>query len=153
MTQITHYAALIDAIRARVAELGINYELIDEFAGLASGHFAKLVCDPPLKKMGSMTLFLVLGALGLRLALVDDPEARERTQARFKKRQKPHHMQLRASWHDKAGMTLQPDFLRLRAKKGGEARMAKLNYREARRLGRKGALARWAKANGATPAV
>jgi len=149
-TRVAHYAQLLDAIRLRVAELGISYDLIDEFAGLADGYFSKLMCDPPIKRMGSMTLFLVLQTLGLQVVLANDVKALARTQKRFKKRGAPHHTQGKLA--GQAATHLYQDFLFLRAQKGGLARAAKVSYREASRLGRRGAKLRWAKARASAAA-
>jgi hypothetical protein len=148
---VEHYAALLSVIRARVAEPGISYELVDHFSGLTSGHFSKLVCDPPIKRMGSMTLFLVLEALGLRLVLADDPEARARTQRRYVKREKLHHMQRlrdakKHSVHGSAVHRLMADLLKIRARRGGTNSRKYLPRREVKRLAQIAAAARWHKA-------
>jgi hypothetical protein len=142
--RVGHYAELINVIRARVAELGITHELVDELGGLAGGHFSKIVCDPPLKRMGSLTLFPILEVLGLQIALVDDLPALKRTQKRFKKKAKRYGTRGKLAFE--GAKTLYADFLHIRAQRGGLARAAKMTYREARALGRRGARIRWAKA-------
>jgi hypothetical protein len=83
---------LVAAVRARRDELNISHESIDALAGLAGGHFSKLVCDPPIKGFGELSLKSVLGALALRIVVVrieEDPDQRARMAKRWIKRKRP----------------------------------------------------------------
>jgi len=74
-------ADIVGIIRKRQDELNITCLTIDEIAGLASGHFSKITCG--LKGLGPVTLFLLLTSLGLKLLIVEDPEATERLRHRW----------------------------------------------------------------------
>jgi hypothetical protein len=89
---VTSKAELVAAVRDRRDELNISHESIDHLAGIASGHFSKLVCDPPIKGFGAMSLDAVLHALALRMVVVrieEDPEQRARMEGRWTKRKRP----------------------------------------------------------------
>jgi hypothetical protein len=80
---IRDYASLIEAIRAPVAELQITHETVDHVSGIQSGYTSKLLCRPPMKPLGAISLGCVLGALGMQLIAVEDPEALERVRHRL----------------------------------------------------------------------
>jgi hypothetical protein len=95
LATVRDYDELIAAIRARRDELEVTHETIGEVAGIASGHASKLLCDPPMKRMGIISLGAVLGALGLKLIVVEDEEALARVRRRLVKRQYPRQAQRR----------------------------------------------------------
>jgi len=61
-------------LRSIAETRGMTRLTIDELAGLASGHAAKLLGPIPAKRLGPETLPRLLRALALRLVLEDDPE-------------------------------------------------------------------------------
>jgi hypothetical protein len=63
---VSHYYELLQTIRDRVSELGITHETLDAVAGLQSGYASKLLANPPIKRMGAFTQFIVLQALGMK---------------------------------------------------------------------------------------
>lgn len=63
------------AIRQRCAENRVTRMELDARAGLADGHANKLLAIHPHKKFGSKSMWRVLAANGLALALVNDPES------------------------------------------------------------------------------
>ena len=67
---IRNEAELLAAIRARCAELQITYETLDVVAVLPERYASKLLCDPPIKHMGALTLWNILGTLGFEISLV-----------------------------------------------------------------------------------
>jgi hypothetical protein len=72
MTLIRSYGEFIDGLRARKVALGMSDLVVDEVAGLAHGHFGKIVTH--LRGIGASTLFPVLNALGLSVVLVEDAD-------------------------------------------------------------------------------
>jgi hypothetical protein len=68
---IASYADLIEAFRARLAELELPYLGADAVAGLAEGHTSKLMCQT--KGFGRISLGAMLDALGCDLVLVENP--------------------------------------------------------------------------------
>lgn len=61
------------ALRARADHLQIARDTIDEVAGLPRGYAAKLLCDPPVKNLGPVSAFPMIGALGMAVVLIEDP--------------------------------------------------------------------------------
>lgn len=86
-TSVSNYTALLDCIRARKAELDISFEVLDAVSGLQSGYSAKLLAPHPARHMGELSLACILGALGLRLICVEDPEALALVRDRLVKRE------------------------------------------------------------------
>lgn len=79
---------MLAAIRVRKAALGITHETIDAIAGLPCGYTSKLLCDPPLKRMGALSLGLILASLGYSIELVPDDDAFERVRSRLEPRKR-----------------------------------------------------------------
>ena len=61
----------------------ITNETIDEMAGLQPGYTSKQVCRPAMRRLGHVSLGLVLGGLGLKLTISEDPEQVERIRRRL----------------------------------------------------------------------
>jgi hypothetical protein len=80
---------LLEAIRARRDALLITHHTIDALSGLPDGYTSKLLCDPPMKHLGSISLGLVLGVLGLRLVVEIDDEALAKIESRLTRRKRP----------------------------------------------------------------
>ncbi len=73
LAEAADYVSLLDAFRARAAELGITRLEIDEIGGLTSGRASKLLAPIPIKGFGRTSLGPLLGALALKLVVVEDP--------------------------------------------------------------------------------
>ncbi len=135
---IRHYRALADAIRARVADMGVAYEEIEPAARLPDRYFAKLMTRPPMKLMHPYTIFNVLAALGLKMVLVEEMPAAEVVLPRKKS--------MRASASiNKSAIWMTADQVLQRARSGAQARNARLSAAARRRLARRAAKARWRK--------
>lgn len=137
--QVADYSSLIRAVRERVAELGITHETLDAISGLQSGYASKLLADPPIRRIGPLTLFIVLQSLGMSLSLVEDRKWMERAETRFVPRKTPR--MLRA-----VSITLTPDFYSRIAQEAAQARMVKISPAQRKAIARNAARARWAKA-------
>jgi hypothetical protein len=132
------YPGMIAALRARIAELDVSGELLDELAGLPKGYCQKLLGTRPVKRIGALSLGDIFGALAVKAVLVEDTAALARISSRLTKRK--YAVQA-------AGLHLEISyrFLRKIASMGGKARQAKLTPRQRSALGRRLARARWAK--------
>jgi hypothetical protein len=139
LARIEHSEALLVAIRRRLDELQLTHETVDQLAGFSSGYAGKLLSDPPTKRMGHFSLFLILQTLGLDMVLVENPDALETLMKPALKR--------RQRWIHKAPriVVLTPDMLRANGIKGGHARAKKLSPKQLSKIGRKAVMARWAK--------
>jgi hypothetical protein len=85
---IRSFDDLLPIVRARIAALDLSYEVIDAIAGLSDGYTAKLMGPSRTKKFGRTSAPAMLGALGLQLAVIDDPAAFDRLQSRLVQRRR-----------------------------------------------------------------
>jgi hypothetical protein len=79
---IGSYDDLIDAIRVRVDELSLSREGLDDISGLPVGYSGKLLGPSRNKSLGRSSFGDMLGAIGCKLVLIEDPVATARTLAR-----------------------------------------------------------------------
>ena len=86
---ISTYDELVDAVRDRCDEMLMTRQELDHQAGLADGHAGKLLCHSQLKRLGMRSLELVLGGIGCKLGLVEDPAQAAKIRARMTPRQRP----------------------------------------------------------------
>jgi hypothetical protein len=137
---VSSMADIREALRTRFDALEIARTTIDDAAGLQEGYSAKLLAG--LKGFGPTTLFPMLETAGLRLALVEDPEALER--ARKLEKRVAQAVRCRA-----VGMATlkaaRPVVLRELGAKGGRATMAKRTAETRRALAQAAANARWSR--------
>jgi hypothetical protein len=73
-------------MRARAEQLELSREALDELSGLSNGHSSKVLCDPPMKRLGFDYVPLHLTALGLKLVVAEDQDALERYSGRRARR-------------------------------------------------------------------
>jgi hypothetical protein len=81
---IDDYRGLVEVCQERAVELGISRLEIDRIGGLTSGYSAKLLGSgngTRPKRMWPVALEAILGTLGLRILLIEDPAATARTLA------------------------------------------------------------------------
>ena len=133
------------AVRARVEELELSRATIDAAAGIPDGYAAKLLAQLPVKRFGATSMWPVLRVAGLKLALIEDPEALESVTFRLPKRDRA---QVRTQCQANAGLSTKPSLTAILASagsRGGKARMQKLSNAGRRRLARSAAAARWGK--------
>jgi hypothetical protein len=81
--EIRSYADLVRALRFRHHELNVSLHTLDQLAGLPLGYCAKILGPGQVKHLGPISLQSLLGALGCRLQLVEDPEAMARIRDRL----------------------------------------------------------------------
>jgi hypothetical protein len=133
---------MLDVIRARVAELQINGERFDEYAGLPKGYLSKLIRAQPIRRIGMTSFEPLLVSLGLRCQFVEDPRGTERLKTRLVPRNPSFVRVMPAA----ASIVFTARMLKRIRRLGGQARMAQLTAKERSELGRRAALARWQKA-------
>jgi hypothetical protein len=83
---VRDYGSLVDALRAAKEYREISHETLEQIAGLCGGFVDKLLGVNQDKKIGPLTLGLLLAALGVRLRLEPDPEQAQRMAHRWDKR-------------------------------------------------------------------
>jgi hypothetical protein len=92
---VSDYPGLIAALRRRVVELGTTINAVDQLSGLPDGYVGKLLAPRMPKTMGMTSLPVLLGCLGLKLALVHDEAALAKVRDRLPPRQSPAGKQIR----------------------------------------------------------
>ncbi len=148
---------LVKLFRARKDELMLSGLTVDEIAGNQSGYTGKLLGQSRTKAISMAMLFTLSGALGLAVAVVEDPEAIRRyvdRAPRKVRRQGEPHMLKRLSKEQRAKVLDAVSWPRLRretlseiGRKGGEqsarVRMNKIPEERRIEIARLAARARW----------
>jgi hypothetical protein len=141
---VRDYGELIAALRARVVELGSAGETIDDVAGLPLRYTMKLLAPIPVKALGRTSMGPLLGALGLKLVVVEDTEAFERIRRRLVKAKNAHHSMLTTKRRLRSRFPRGPEFARVMRARG----ILKTSPKQRSRLARKAARVRWGRVRG-----
>jgi hypothetical protein len=83
---VSDYRELVAALRARAEALDVSNLVLDDITGLASGHTGKLLSLYPKRTLGRVSLGALLAALGVKLVVIEDPEALDRVKGRLTQR-------------------------------------------------------------------
>jgi len=86
---VRSYDELVAALSARRDELQITFLTLDDLSGIQVGYSAKLLSPGRVKKLGCMSLTSLLGALALKLIVVEDPEQLAKVRSRLTRRRRP----------------------------------------------------------------
>ena len=81
LAEVTDYESYVEVMRAVSTRRQLTREGLDRVAGLPSGYAGKLLALPPMKAVGPASMGPTCGALGIKLFVVEDPEAIERFRA------------------------------------------------------------------------
>lgn len=154
---------LIQALRDRARELELTHETIDSVAGLQSGYASKLLAPKPIKNLGPMSFESLLGALGVAVVVIEDPEQVARISKQWTKRLRPlrtplalpppsipasidHEVPLQIAVTPALQRLLRnPEWMREIGVRGGNERAAKLSAFRRRQIAKRAAKARWSK--------
>jgi hypothetical protein len=150
------YEELLEALRARVGALGITYPILDLAVGYAEGYTSKILGRSEYNASGrrrskrhfsAESFDNYIAALGLKVALVEDPAGVARLKSFCAHRLLSREAPLRSvAPEPMVNIRVTKDFLRKIGKLGGQAFARNLHARAERREHmRRLALARWAK--------
>ncbi|HWL06450.1 MAG TPA: hypothetical protein VNQ99_16205 [Xanthobacteraceae bacterium] len=137
-------------LRDRAEEIGASRMTLDEATGLPSGYSAKLLCNPPIKGLGKLSLGLMLQTLGLRLLVVEDPDATAAVAPLLP----PKHASRDTRSKVNQDISLRPDIqaivarrvreeMKAQSSRGGFASQRSKTPEQRQAQGRRGAMARW----------
>ena len=133
---VTDMDALYEGFIDRVEDLGVTRLAVDEAGGFTGGHSAKILCTPPIKNLGKVSLPKMLKATGMALILVIDDERFAPIKASMAKRKK--HMRAVARIRRVKGY-----FTKENAVKHGKMRWDGISPEKRTRMMRRVAKARW----------
>lgn len=139
LAEATDYDGLIAAIRNRAAELQVAGETLDEIVGLPNRYCAKLIGPKPIRRLGAISLGPILGALALKLIVVEDSEALRRVAGRLRKRDS------RRVRNSVVHVTRTKREFQKMGRIGGPLSRTYMSKERASEIGRKAAQARWSK--------
>jgi len=147
---VSTYDEMIEALRARKAELAISNETLDRLTQWAPGYAGKVLGDAQSRRLGPLTLWEMLAALGVGLQLVEVMTAEELATRFGDKIVSRNGLQAReanrlAKLGRRAVNRALPEIVRELGKRGGKARMANMTKRQMRQHQRRAGKARWRK--------
>jgi len=88
LAEVRTWNDLHSALRARAESLDLSRESPDHLSGLHSGYSAKILAPNPIRNLGRVSLGALLGALGVKLVLTEDPAVLEKIRPRSTKRER-----------------------------------------------------------------
>ena len=138
--EVSDYDGMIGAIRARMLELGVTNETIDNITGLQSGYVGKLLGPTPIKNLGPQSFGVMLQSLGLKLIVVEDLETSEKMRPRWQKREKAAPVSLLANVRTRRATWL---FTSRSGRKAAKARAEKLSASERHEIAVNAITMRW----------
>src|SRR6516165_3032838 len=133
------YAGMLEAIRARVNELQVNGERLDEYVGLPRGYYFKVAGAKPIRRLGMTSFAPILNGLGLKCQFVENQEATERLKSRVPPR-KSSFVRCAPS------IVLTVRYFKRIGRKGAQARVDNSTKEQRQEWAKKAATARWQKA-------
>jgi hypothetical protein len=141
---VTDYTSMLMAFRARAAErqIVISGEEVAEVSGLGVRRLTQMLSLQTLRnvrnvrRMGILSLGPLLGVLGIKMLVVEDPEALAKYGSRIPARAENH------SHSTAVQVIFSRRWLSKIGKIGGKNSRANMSKSQARKLARKGAIAR-----------
>jgi hypothetical protein len=86
---ISDYDGLVESVRERLDEMGMTRLELDHLSGMQSGYSGKILGPGRVKIFGMKSLGDTLGAIGCKLALIEDPTQTAKILARMTPRERP----------------------------------------------------------------
>ena len=121
---------------ARVNELQVNGERLDEYVGLPRGYYFKVAGAKPIRRLGMTSFAPILNGLGLKCQFVENQEATERLKSRVPP--------CKSSFVRGApSIVLTVRYFKRIGRKGAQARVDNSTKEQRQEWARKAAIARW----------
>ena len=99
---VDDYDSLLSMIRVRIRRTNTTYAAIEQTAGMPSNYLSKTV-GPRRSRFFGPGLFYLLATLGLRLAIVEDPQLVEKYRNRLEPRERPRLAREHWRWWKRLG--------------------------------------------------
>lgn len=139
------YDELIEALRARKAQLELSDSMVDLIGGLTRGHTEKILGPSRTKKLSPMTIDVLLATLAVKICLIEDVEAAKVMEGRWEERVANHVRSTANRASQRIVAQAKPHIFRDLGKKSAPARMRCLTAEHRSRIARKAAKSRWKK--------
>jgi hypothetical protein len=140
---VSSYDHLIAALRDRQTALGLSDGSLHDLALLQGGYIRPSKRQKSGRTLGRMSFGCVLGALGLKIVLVEDRDALAKVRDLLVARDNAQSTRENTC---PAGIKPRDSVLTLLGRAGGYARAAKLSAKQRVKISRKAIRARWSKA-------
>jgi hypothetical protein len=148
--EIRELTDLNAAVRARAQQLCVSNATIDHVAGLQEGYASKLTAPMPIKHMGPVSFGPTMRTLGLRVIVIDDPEAFDAIKDRLNRK-------TRGPAPPASAVNLAPQLMRFIMAEHGRQGMRRLHRsmtpKQRSESARRAANVRWARARTAATAA
>jgi hypothetical protein len=141
LATVTDYNGLIEALKARQAEIGITNATLEALTGLQPGYVGTLFGSSRGRSLGGTSFGLLLGGLAVKMIIVVDLDAARRMEKRWEQRERP--LMLNGAQHKLIEIKFTRRHMKKIAKKSRAARMEKMTPAQRRRVARKAAKSRW----------
>jgi hypothetical protein len=143
LAKFASYGAMLDALRARLDELGITHARFDSIAGLADGYTNKVLKPVPIRHLLPNTLQFFIEGAAVELWLVERPDETAKLKARSDF-EAPRWPKKRVELHREGASPAQvrklaPLVARELGRKGGRRRAESLGAKRLSEIGQKGA--------------
>jgi hypothetical protein len=139
--EFSDFNGLEAALRAVKDLRDISYETLDDIVNAPRGYFSKVLAPQSQRRLTLGSLGWVLGGLGVKCVVVDDPEMLALVRNRMKRRD--GSMVRSGTVH----FTLSGRHMREIRSRGGTNSRKYMSAAQARQIGKRAARARWAKRN------
>lgn len=144
LAEVKDYDGMIAALRARMTEIGVTNETMDALTGLQSGYVGKLLGPSQIKRIGPVSMGLLMQGLAIKFVMIEDETLLEEMRERWKMREKAKPLAKPLS--SNGSISDFKGFLRRLGRKGGKARIKRMSRGERRRIAARGGKERWRKA-------
>jgi hypothetical protein len=98
VAEFSDYDGMLDGLRRRASELALAGERFDEYAGLPKGYLSKLIGVHPVRRIGMTSMGPLLSAMGVKLAMLEDPAATQRLKDRLVPRNNSYPRTVHTLW-------------------------------------------------------
>jgi hypothetical protein len=137
------YDDLHRILRERAEALNVSRNVLDDAAGLQNGYTSKILSPRPTKRLGALSMGLLLQALGLKLVAFEDDAALAKIKPMLPQREAIPGDKRAYAWGKAGTVTVSRRWVKRMAQKGGFARARALTPAQRRSSARRAALVRW----------
>jgi hypothetical protein len=138
------YDGLVEALRARVADVGLSYRILEELAGMPEGGVAKYLADVRVRRLSIESLLQITEAIGVRAIFVTDETLLRKMRPLYEKRDDTRvHARRRAPLGPITLRRVMSPVAAEMGKRGAASRNARLGPELRRKLAQAAARARW----------